>query len=153
MEEKHLKQPEAGACGSGGYSYIPPPPLLKSLLHISDLQLLQFIHDSENKEEHLYLNYHCKPDATACNILAILTLTQLIAVLLSHFLISPSRAGFFSFPLFRVLMNRAVDAKMSNEQLHLVTILASIHTKTRIILIIKIIIIIIYLTFRLQTQA
>lgn len=52
-------------------------------------------------------------------------------------------------------MNRAVDAKMSNEQLHLVTILASIHTKTRIILIIKIIIIIIiiYLTFRLQTQA
>lgn len=146
MEEKHLEQPEAGACGSRGYSYIGRPPLLKSLLHISDLQLLQFIHDSENKEEHLYLNYLCKPDATACDIFALLTLTQLIAVLLSHFLISPSRAGFFffSFPLFSVLMNRVVDAKMSNEQLHLVTILASIHTKMRIILII-IIIIIIYL--------
>lgn len=152
MEEKHLEQPEAGACGSRGYSYIRRPPLLKSLLHISDLQLLQFIYDSENKEEHLYLNYLCKPDATACDILALLTLTQLIAVLLSHFLISPTRAGFFfSFPLFSVLMNRAVDAKMSNEQLHLVTILASIYTKTRIILII--IIIIIYLTLRLQTQA
>lgn len=47
-------------------------------------------------------------------------------VLLTHFLISPSRAGFFfSFPLFGVLMNRAVDAKMSTEQLHLVTILDS----------------------------